>query len=244
MGSKFLEFIESKYVEVAEKKRRHIFELMKDFVNRQAIRPNENAIEFANRTHRIKEYIDLETKYNNYETISSGRSRLQYNFPYPKRYIGNINETNLLRLKILLNDFINTKKDIFLVGEKMAGKTYLTFKLIHSLYILGYIGTYYYYRMSDLLVSYDEQKKIINDIRNIGRKDLIFIDDIMFKYRIERYAQMNPILFSLLESNAFIIFTTNNTFEQLSKVYDTRIIPRIQERFNKYKFVGNTMEAI
>ena len=140
-----------------------------------------------------------------------------------------------------------TKKNLLFYGSSGLGKTFLSSCIAKEIMDNGEIVIYI--RASKLLSMYEDYKfnrqKNEDFIDNIYNADLLIIDDL----GTENATKMNvSFIFDVIDERIIqskrTIINTNLTNGELKEKYNTRMISRIAENYNVYRFYGEDIRLL
>ena len=157
---------------------------------------------------------------------------------------------NINKIEKVAEDFVNNfdnpeTKNLLFVGTPGTGKTFLSGCIANEILNKGYTVLY---QTTPLLMDsiFDfkfgsnskTSKELYNDLFNV---DLLIIDDLGTENQSNaKFTELFNIINSrMLNPRTKTLISTNFDLNQLSKLYDDRIISRLIGQYSIYKFYGN-----
>ena len=145
--------------------------------------------------------------------------------------------------KHFINNFEDSKeKNLLFTGTTGIGKTYISSCIANEILKKGYTVLYQTAPvLLDSIFSYkynnNSSKELYDNLFNVN---LLIIDDLGTEnLTAAKFTEIFTILNSrLLTSNTKTIISTNFSLEELSKMYDSRILSRIIGNYTICRFFG------
>lgn len=183
---------------------------------------NEN---FSNLDLNLFSDINDESKYN---SVLSPRENICKIIEASKNFISNFNNP--------------AQKNLLFTGTTGIGKTYISSCIANEIIKNGYTVLYQTSPiLLDNIFNYKYNNTASKDLYNsLFNVDLLIIDDLGTEnLTAAKFTEIFTILNSrLLTSNTKTIISTNFSLEELSKMYDSRILSRIIGNYTICRFFG------
>ena len=159
---------------------------------------------------------------------------------------------NICKIKKIAEDFINDfdsdkAKNLLFVGTAGTGKTFISGAIANELLKSGHTVIY---QTAPLLMDsifefkFGGKSKTSKDLyESLFDVDLLIIDDLGTERQSDaKFAELFSIINSrMLNPNTKTIISTNLNLNQLSKLYDDRIISRLIGQYTICKFFGDDL---
>ncbi|MBQ8300092.1 MAG: ATP-binding protein [Clostridia bacterium] len=187
------------------------------------------------------------------ETFANLDLNLFSDIPNPTKYKSDISpRENVKKILNISEDFIKNfdnpkQKNLLFTGSTGIGKTYISSCIANEIIKSGYNVLYqtspllldniFNYKYSNNKFNASSSNDLYNSLFNVN---LLIIDDLGTEnLTAAKFSEIFTILNArLITPNTKTIISTNFSLEELSKMYDSRILSRLIGHFNICRFFG------